>query len=84
MLTHPETRHTNSAIFVKIAKGYAAARRLFSEVWSNFSTIFSFKSPIRLSLHRRGEIWHGGVPNFTPSVQRVAPVGRKTSKSPSD
>jgi len=43
-----------------------------------------------------GEIWHGGVPSSVPgplvpppcqislqSVQRVAPVGRKTSKSAS-
>jgi len=33
-----------------------------------------------------GQIWHGGgtLPNFTPSVQRVAPVGWKTSKSASE
>ena len=33
-----------------------------------------------------GEIWRGGgeVPNFTPSVQRVSPAGRKTSKSASE
>jgi len=30
------------------------------------------------------EIWHGGMPNFTPCVQRVAPEGRKTSKAASE
>jgi len=27
---------------------------------------------------------HCSMPNFAPSVQRVAPVGQKTSKSPSE
>jgi len=29
-----------------------------------------------------GEIWHGAMPNFTSSVQRVAPAGRKSSNRP--
>jgi len=35
-------------------------------------------------LHRWGEIWHGEAsftPMFTPSVQRVAPAGRKKTQN---
>jgi len=49
---------------------------------------FDVLASLAWAWHRWGEIWHGGgdrgpssVTNFIPSVQRVATVGRKTSKS---
>jgi len=52
-------RRTNSSNLLKIAhEGYAPAGRLYSDVLSNFSKIFSFGHPITLSLQRWGEIWH--------------------------
>jgi len=43
--------------------------------------LVKFSVAIPLSLHRWGEIWHGGpsvhssMPNFTPIMHHVAPAG---------
>jgi len=78
-------RGTNSANLLKTAQGigYAPAGRLYSAFWSNLSKNFSFGVLYPYRCTDGGEIWHGGgsMPNFTPSVQRVAPPERKTSKS---
>ena len=60
--------------------------------WSNFSKKFSFGGPIPLSLHwwESNLAWRRGLRSpcpcqiSPPSVQHVAPAGRKTSKSASE
>jgi len=66
---------------------------LFTE-FAEFVPRFYDALDVKLSLDLLKGLWsYGGfkltegpssMPNFTPSVQRVAPVGRKTSKSASE
>jgi len=68
----------------KLRQRYAPVGRLYSEVSSNFSKIFSFGILYPYRCTSGDEIWHGGVELWTTppyeispaSVQRVAPAGR--------
>jgi len=68
---------------------WGAYIRKFSKIFVNLSVLGALYPYLS---NDGGEIWHAGVDQtFTPpcqisppSVQRVAPAGRKTSKLPSD
>jgi len=79
---------------VKIAQGISPCGAFilhisyFDQIWVKIS-ILGVQHPCRCT--DGGEIWHGGRDQSPPpcqisppSVQRVAPAGRKTSKSASD
>jgi len=68
-------------IALKSRKGYAPVERLYFEFWWNFRK----KWDGGLDLARKGEpLVHSSVCQISPpSVQRVAPEGRKPSKSAS-
>jgi len=72
-------RCTNAADFVKIAQGICPCGAFIFQirVLGSYTLIVA---PIGVN-----EICHGSsMPNFTPSVQRVVPEGRKTSKYASE
>ena len=71
-----------SVNFVTIAQGIRPCGGLYFTFRSNLSKNFNFGAPTPLSLHRWGEIWHGGCQISPPSVQHVAPAGRKPHNRP--
>ena len=73
-------------ILWKSRKGYAPAGRLYSTFRSNLSKNFNFGGPTPLSLHRWGEMWHGGGDlhaKFHPHRCNVSPLrGEKPQNRP--
>jgi len=63
-------RGANSVNFVKIAQGIRPCEAFVFRNLVKFQYNFQFWGPAPLSLHRWGEVLHGGVhssmPNFTP------------------
>jgi len=80
MLTHPETGVQNLRILRKSLKGYAPAWRLYSLKFSRILVKFSALEALYPYLCTDGVkfgVDDSSTPNFTPSVESVAPEGKK-------